>query len=44
MDKAKLEYEQAAKRRFNGRPSVAGVLALAALAFNQGNYQEALAL
>ena len=44
VEGARKEFERAAKLRSNGRPSVAGLLALAGLQFGQGNYKDALEL
>lgn len=41
---ARKEFERASRLKSNGRPSIAGVLALAGLEFGQRNYKEALAL
>lgn len=41
---ARKEFENASRLRCNGRPSVAGMLALARLTFASGQYSEALAL
>lgn len=41
---ARKEFEHASRLRSNGRPSIAGLLALANLHVNQRNYKEALEL
>jgi tetratricopeptide (TPR) repeat protein len=43
-EQAKQNFERAAELRSNGRPNVAGRLALAALRFGEGKYAAALAL
>jgi hypothetical protein len=44
VEGARKEFERASRLRSNGRPSIAGLLALANLHFNQRNYKEALEL
>lgn len=44
LEEAKKSFEEAAKATHNGRPNIAGLMALAGLLFRQEKYSEALAL